>query len=133
MRNRIFGALIFSVGLLVAISPRYILPTCEFAGKPHMVCTNTANAALFAGIFIMSASLGLFFSRSSEVLRYLMLSAFVAGVSVIILPEVFGYCPSPQMPCRYGAVPMIRLLGVLGSLASMAGFAISFKKTAGQV
>lgn len=109
-------------------SPRYILPVCEFTGKERMHCTYTANAELFAGLIILSLAVGVLLSSSPEALRWLMFSALISGASVIVIPEVLGYCPSPQMPCRYGAVPMLRTLGLLTVITAIAGLISSRKR-----
>jgi hypothetical protein len=125
MRGKIFGAIFLFLGLLVALTPRYILPTCEFYGRPKMACSYTAGAELFAGLIIVAKALASLFSKTSETLRWLMFVAFFAGISVLLIPEVLGYCPSSQMPCHYGTVPMIRLLGGLAMVSSIAGFFLS--------
>ncbi|MDP2168013.1 MAG: DUF4418 family protein [Thermodesulfovibrionales bacterium] len=125
MKQKIFGFILFLLGLFVVLSPRYILPVCEFTGKHRMACTYTANAELFMGFLMLSIAAGVFFSVSADALRWLMFVALAAGVSVILIPEVLGYCPSPQMPCRYGAVPMLRLLGGLTVILSSVGFITS--------
>lgn len=123
MKRRVFGIALGFLGVLVMASPRYILPVCEFAGKGSgMHCTYTANAELFLGFILISLSVGILLSASADAMRWLMFSAFVCGVSVIAVPEVLGYCPSPLMPCHYGTVPLLRTLGILIILTSVAGF-----------
>lgn len=115
------------LGLLVILSPRYILPVCEFTGKQRMHCTYTANAELFVGFLMVSLAVGIIASSSPDALRWLMFSALVSGISVIIVPEVLGYCPSPMMPCHYGSVPMLRTLGLLTIILSIIGLIYSRK------
>jgi hypothetical protein len=115
MLNKIAGSIVFALGLLIALTPRYILPVCEWAGKKPMICGHTGRAEIFIGVIIVSIGLGALLSKSAEAIKWLMLVALVSGVAVILVPQVIGYCPSAQMPCHYGAVPLLRLLG--GSLA----------------
>jgi len=128
MMNRIFGVIFFLTGLMVLLVPRFILPVCEYQGYNPMACSHTAIAEMFAGIMVMAAAVGLFFSRGSDGLRWLSFVALVAGVSVIWLPVAIGYCHSDRMPCNYGTVPALRLLGALIILLSLAGFFLSFRK-----
>lgn len=122
-----FGIMLLLTGLLVVLTPRFILPTCEYQGFSKMACSDTGTAEMFIGVMIMASSGGLFFSKSRENLRWLSFSALVGGVSVVWIPEAIGYCHSGRMPCNYGTVPVLRLLGVLIILLTLAGFSLSFK------
>jgi hypothetical protein len=90
-----------------------------------MACSYTGEAELFVGLIMVSISLAAFLSKVKETLKWLMFVAFFAGLSVILIPEVLGYCPSPNMPCHYGTVPLLRLLGGLSVLGSLAGLVMS--------
>jgi hypothetical protein len=125
MKSRIFGSALLIFGLLITLTPRYILPVCEFYGKPKMACSYMARAELFMGLIILSIAIGAFLSKTPDALRWLMFTALFAGASVIVIPEVLGYCPSPQMPCHYGTVPLLRLLGGLTVITAAVGFVIS--------
>lgn len=125
MKNKVFGSVFLILGALVFLTPRYILPVCELYGKARMACSYTGEAELFMGLIMVSIAVGAFFSKVPEALRWLMFVAFFAGLSVILIPEVLGYCPSPRMPCHYGTVPMLRLLGGLSVIGSAVGFVIS--------
>lgn len=127
MKNRVVGAIIFALGLLTTLTPRFILPVCEFAGKRPMDCGFMGRAETFIGAIVISIGVGVFFSRGIEALRWLMLVALVTGVAVIAVPPVLGYCPSAQMPCHYGTVPMLRFLGILLLITSAIGLVISKK------
>ena len=126
--NRIFGVIFFLTGLMVLLVPRFILPVCEYQGYNPMACSHTATAEMFMGIMVMAAATGLFFSGSGESLRWLSFTTLAAGISVIWIPEAIGYCHSDRMPCNYGTIPVLRLLGVLVILLSLAGFFFSFRK-----
>jgi hypothetical protein len=128
MINRIVGVMFFLMGLMVLLVPRFILPVCEYRGYNPMACSHTALAEMFMGIMVMAAATGLFFSRSSEGLRWLSFTILASGVSVIWIPEAIGYCHSGLMPCNYGTVPVLRMLGVLIVLLSLTGFLLSFRK-----
>ncbi len=119
--------MLFLTGLLVSLTPRYILPTCEYQGFSRMACTYTGTAEMFIGAIVMIASVGIILSQSRETLRWSGLTTLAAGVSVIFVPEAIGYCHNSQHPCNYGTVPMLRLLGGLIIFLSLAGFLISLK------
>jgi hypothetical protein len=56
-----------------------------------------------------------------------ILSIIVFGIS-FWLPEKFGYCLSPRMPCHYGMVPAVRFLSVIGIL-TMTGVVFMIAKS----
>ncbi len=122
-----FGIILFLMGLLVLLTPRYILPTCEYQGLSRMACTYTGTAEMFIGAIVMVAAVGMILSKTREILRWLGLTTLAAGISVILVPDAIGYCHNSQHPCNYGTVPLLRLLGGLIILLSLAGFLISFK------
>ncbi len=126
--SRIFGIILFFAGLLVLLTPRYILPTCEYQGLSRMACTYTGTAEMFTGAIVIITSAGMVLSRTRDVLRWSGLTALAAGLSVILLPDAIGYCHNSQHPCNYGTVPVLRLLGGLIMLLSLAGFLVSFRK-----
>ncbi len=125
MKNRAIGSIVFAIGLLVSLTPRFILPVCEFAGKKAMDCGFMGRAEILFGGIIMAVAVGAFLSRGAEALRWLMLVALVTAATVLAVPQVLGYCPSAQMPCHYGTVPMIRLLGVLLVITAVVGMLLS--------
>ncbi|MBI4823300.1 MAG: DUF4418 family protein [Nitrospirae bacterium] len=121
MKNRVFGTVLFIVGGSVLLTPKYILPVCEFTGKSRMACTYMGVSEMFLGGIILSIAIGVFFSKSTETLRWLMFVSFISALSVILIPEAIGYCKSPSMPCNYGTVPMLRLLGGILAIISSVG------------
>lgn len=80
-------------------------------------------AEIFNGIIILSIGIGAFFFKGP--IGGLMFVGLVASASVLAVPEAIGYCASPRMPCNYGAVPFLRLLGGATAAASLSGLLIS--------
>ncbi|HUO77327.1 MAG TPA: DUF4418 family protein [Thermodesulfovibrionales bacterium] len=128
MRHWKFGAILFFMGFLVLLTPRYILPTCEYQGLTRMACTYTGTAEMFIGAIVMSAAVGIILSKDHGTLRWSCLTSLAAGISVLLVPEAIGYCHSSEHPCNYGTVPVLRLIGVLIVLLSLTGFFASFKR-----
>jgi hypothetical protein len=57
-----------------------------------------------------------------------ILSAILFGIA-LRLPDTFGYCLSPGMPCHYGMVPAVRFLSVVGIIVMLgAVFSIARSK-----
>ena len=103
-------------GILFLLVPRYILPACEFVGFPRMHCSDTAQAERVVGAMLLVVSCLTFFVKSKKMpLAGAILSILVLGLAYWI-PDEFGYCQSPSMPCHYGMVPAVRFLSILGIL-----------------
>ncbi len=132
MKNRAFGSVLFILSALVIVVPRYILPVCEFVlpGHEHAVCSFMYKAEAAVGVVAMALSAAMFFSKTADALRWLAFAAFFAGGTVIAAPGFVGYCQSPRMPCHYGAVPGLKLVGGLIALVSAAGFLAAGRKKA---
>jgi uncharacterized membrane protein YwaF len=104
------------IGILFILIPRYILPACEYAGFSRMHCSDTAHAEQVIGAVLLAVSAMTFLVRSAAMtLIGAILSAVAFGIT-FWLPEKFGYCLSPRMPCHYGMVPAVRFLSVIGIL-----------------
>lgn len=128
MMRKAIGIAVFLMGLVVVLVPRYILPVCEYQGYSRMACTSTGLAEMFMGLIVMASSLGIFFSKSAETLRWLSFTLIASGTSVLLIPEAIGYCHSSSMPCNYGTIPVLRLTGVLILVISFGGFFASLKR-----
>jgi hypothetical protein len=103
-------------GILFILVPRYILPACEFAGFARMHCSDTAQAEAIVGVLlVLAAGMTLMIRSTWMPLAGGVLSLLLLGITVW-LPETYGYCLSPKMPCKYGMVPAIRFISVTGSL-----------------
>ena len=118
-------------GVLFFLVPRYVLPACEYAGYSRMHCSDTAQAERVVGAVLIVVS-GLTF-----LVRWTMMPLVSAILSTIVfgiafwLPDIFGYCLSPKMPCHYGMVPALRFLSILGFL-TMIGIVIIIAKSSGK-
>lgn len=128
MINRKFGVILFLTGLLVVLTPRYILPVCEYQGYKEMACSHTGKSEMFMGFIVMAASIGTFFSKTPDTLRWSAFTTLASGISVIVIPEAIGYCHSSGMPCNYGTIPVLRLIGGLIILTSLTAFLFSLKR-----
>jgi hypothetical protein len=111
-------------GILFFLVPRYVLPACEYAGYSRMHCSDTAQAEQVIGVVLIVVSGMTFFVKSTAMpLVSAILSTIVFGIA-FWLPDRFGYCLSPRMPCHYGMVPAVRFLSVIGIL-TMTGVVFS--------
>jgi|WetSurSiteA1Bulk_404760.scaffolds.fasta_scaffold100970_2 hypothetical protein len=118
-------------GILLVLIPRYILPACEFEGFPRMHCSDTAYAEQVIGVVLIVLSGMTFLVKSAAMpLVSAILAIIVFGIA-FWLPDKFGYCLSPRMPCHYGMVPAVRLLSIIGIL-TMAGAVFIIAKSRGK-
>jgi len=129
MIQKTAGVTLFLIGLMVVLIPRYILPVCEYHGYARMACSYAALSEMFMGAIVMVSSLGIFFSKSVEAVRWLALVTIATGISVFLMPEAIGYCHSSSMPCNYGTIPVLRLASVLIILVSLGDLLSSFKRS----
>lgn len=117
----LFGGIILS-SLLVVFLPSFVFPVCE----SPMHCNYSYMAELALSAVAVSASLAALFSKGLEAPRMLSIPVFVCGVFAIAFPSfLIGVCPSPEMPCHYGDLPVWNLSGGLMVLLSLAVFLIS--------
>jgi len=119
----IIGAGVIALGALVAITPRYIFPVCEYFGvrmdmgmgkSEHMHCYYTGKASLLIGILIAVVGLAIIIANKPETLRPLALVLAAGGAGVIVIPTwLFPVCQNADMHCNQGAKPMLIVLGIL--------------------
>ncbi len=115
-------------GILFILVPRYILPACEFAGHTRMHCSDTAEMEQVAGAVLIVVSGATFLVKSTKMpLVSAIFSMIVYGIAYR-LPDKFGYCLSPRMPCNYGMVPAVRFLSIIG-IVIMIGVVFSVVKS----
>ncbi|HXY61695.1 MAG TPA: DUF4418 family protein [Nitrospirota bacterium] len=126
MKRLLAGTALFG-GILLLLVPRYILPACEYLGFARMHCSDTAEAEYIAGALLMLIGAGSFWlSQWWQLIAASVLACVLFGIS-FWLPDVFGYCLSPRMPCHYGMVPGVRLIAVAGFVLTIIALA-SFVK-----
>ncbi len=105
-------------GLLLILVPRYILPACEYVpGHPKgMHCSDTAHAEYVVGVLLISLGGITAFLRVKSGLIICATLSLVSSIVAFLLPGIFGYCLSPQMPCNYGMVPGVRFVAVVTTI-----------------
>ncbi len=123
-------------GLLFLLVPRYILPACEYLGHPRMHCSDTARAEYVVGaVLIVLGGLSAFMKRQSTLGVIVPAVSIVLYVAAFLLPDKFGYCLSPRMPCNYGMVPGVRFVAVASAIVmtiALAGAVKSSRKKGNQ-
>ncbi|MBE0428430.1 MAG: DUF4418 family protein [Thermoleophilia bacterium] len=121
------GAGVAALGALVAATPRYLFPVCEYFGvrmemqgrTDHMHCFYTARASLMIGLIIGLIGIALFLSRRPETRRLLSLVLAGSAGAVILVPTaLFTVCQNPDMHCNHGTVPLLIVLGITTLLFS---------------
>ncbi|MBI5141226.1 MAG: DUF4418 family protein [Nitrospirae bacterium] len=121
-RNRIYAIAFAVFGLLLVLAPRFILPVCEYHGKQVMNCSHTAHYEMTLGAFVMLCA-GLLAFLNAPLAKWLFPAIFLlAGAAAMVIPEAVGYCRNPEMPCNYGTVPALRLIGGALSITAIVSF-----------
>ena len=129
-KNAVFGFIFSLIGFLIILTPKYILPVCEYTRESHALssCSYMGKAEMLFGFVMVGIALGSFFSKTNEALKWLMPPALFTAISVIALPTVTGYCASPHMPCNFGTVPLLRLIGGVAGILAIVGFVLAREK-----
>lgn len=127
--KEIIGAVSLILGILVILTPHLILPVCEYHGFQRMACSYTGLAEVFMGVMIIFISAGIILSKTKDSIIWLSILLFVSGVSVILIPQVLGYCKSTRMPCNYGTVPALIFEGIIISILVSVNFIISLRRS----
>jgi hypothetical protein len=125
----ITGAGVIALGALVAITPRYIFPVCEYHGvrmdmgmgkSVPMSCYYTDRASLLIGIIIAVIGLAVIISKRAATLRPLALVLAVAGAVTILVPTwLFPICHNADMHCNKGSKPSLIVLGILAMMIAV--------------
>jgi uncharacterized protein DUF4418 len=122
-----------STGVLLLLVPRYILPACEYEGFARMHCSDTARAEFIVGAFlVLVGGMTLFARTVKPLIIAVLVSSILYGIA-FRLPDVYGYCLSPRMPCNYGMVPAVRFIAVFGALVMVVALfrLVKYFKTKG--
>jgi hypothetical protein len=144
-KHSIAGVVVTILGVLVAITPRYIFPVCEYFGvrmqemngtSEPMGCYYTARASLILGLVIVVVGIALFLATQPQTRSLLAMVLAGASVLVILTPTVFfPICHNPDMHCNKGSKPMLIVLGIasLITAAWLVASAASAKKSKSQI
>ncbi len=128
MKN-LTAATALAAGMLLLLVPRFILPACEYEGYPAMHCSDTARAEYLAGALLIVLGGVTFFLRPGRAVALSAVSGVVLLAVSFWLPDKFGYCSSPRMPCHYGMVPGVRFIAVLASIVLLVAAIGSVRKS----
>jgi hypothetical protein len=134
---RVLAILIVILAILIGLVPQFF--NCQYDGNAltladgrqvPMKCYWTARASLLVAIPLLVMGLLLAFSRQRETRRALALLGAIAGILVILLPTwLIGVCQHPGASCNLVMKPALILMGILVIVASLAGLALSSRRT----
>lgn len=132
--NRLLaGAFITALGVLAAITPRFLFPTCEHAGHGmmEMACHWVDTTMLILGGTIALIGIITLLARSTAIISLLALGLGAAAVGMVAPLYIVGVCRNVDMPCNQGAVPMLTVTGIVAFLTA-ASLAYSARKSRSQ-
>jgi hypothetical protein len=134
---RVLAILIVILAILIGVVPLFF--NCQHDGKAltladgrqvPMKCYWTARASLLVAVPLLAVGLLLAFSRQRETRRALALLGAIGGILVILLPTwLIGVCQHPGASCNLVMKPALILMGILVIVASLAGLALSSRRT----
>ena len=114
-KNIIIGAVVFVMGLLIALGPQFLFKTCpphEEGGFPH--CHWSAQAELGMGILIAALGLCMAVFADPRTRLGLAIGTFLAGFVSLFIPHVLiGGCAKAEMACHRVAFPALTVESVV--------------------
>ncbi|HWQ41246.1 MAG TPA: DUF4418 family protein [Desulfosporosinus sp.] len=142
MKNRLLpGMVIAALGLLIALIPVCIFPTCTklietaAGGTVPMKCFWSGRAEIGIGLLILCGGVLIALSRSPFTRIGISLMTALTGILGILVPTLLiGGCEMDMMPCRMTTFPSLTILGGLTVAASLLNALYLWrqnKKTAG--
>jgi hypothetical protein len=134
--TRIVGVVITVIGILIVAIPWLILPVCGqvvAAQSPKNStgvhgCDNTLIAETVIGcITILAGLMAAFIPKKKMILGVSLLTIVLAALVILFPTEITGVCKIPTMPCVYGTLPGLVVIGIGLALTGVSGFVISRK------
>jgi hypothetical protein len=117
------AALLFFLGIVIALTVWFIFPVCEIHGqytetltgmKLPMPCGYSARAETGIGALIIVAGGLLMARRTPETRQAVGVFSLACGVLVVLFPTIIiGMCRSADHPCRQLTLPALEILGVV--------------------
>lgn len=116
------GAGVITLGAIIAITPRFLFPVCEYKGifmqlannrTDYMHCHYTTVASYILAGLICLIGVTIVLANKRETVRMLSVVLAGAAIAVILTPVVFPICQNPDDPCNHGAKPMLIVMGIV--------------------
>ena len=131
-RDTIIGIIFIALGILVALTPCTIAPTCgPMENGMFMKCHWMGRAVTGAGV--MMAILGgvYFYVCSSNVKFAFGFSSFIVGIYTILIPAyLIGGCMNKEMMCQAKTMPTVYILAGIYTLVAIAAMILNRRKNA---
>jgi hypothetical protein len=114
LKHEVAGALfVTSLGILIALGPRYLFRVCAHGEDGFPICHWTARAEIGAGALIAALGLALILYREEGPRQTLLIAAFFAGLLSLGIPHVLiGGCGMMSMQCRRVAFPWLSVISL---------------------
>ena len=129
MMRWISSFLLLVTGVLLIVIPRFLFPTCGFAGimeserAARMICKMTGRITQWGGIITVTCAALQLFPLSKRVRISVLALAGLVAVALFPLYMLWpGVCLAAVMPCRFGTYPAALLTGAIQILAVGIGF-----------
>jgi hypothetical protein len=128
MKNRLLSGISVAVlGLLIALVPVYIFPTCSklietaAGGTVPMKCFWTGRAEIGIGLLVLCGGVLLIVLKSPLARIGISLMTALTGILSFLIPNLLiGGCSMPTMVCRTTTFPALDVLSILTVAACAA-------------
>ena len=107
-KNIIFGAIVITLGLLVALGPQLLFKVCDHGedGYPH--CHWSTQAEIGIGLLIAALGACMIVFADSNTHLGLAIGTFLASIIALAVPNfLVGGCGMMTMKCRKVAFPAL--------------------------
>jgi hypothetical protein len=110
----ISGAVVITLGLLIAFGPQFLFKVCVAHDDAFPRCHWSAQAEIGIGVLIAALGICFIVFGDSKTRLGLSIGIFLAGIIVLSIPHaLIGGCGMMTMACRRVAFPAITLIGIV--------------------
>lgn len=131
-RDKIIGVIFIALGILVALTPCVIAPTCgPMENGMFMKCHWMGRAVMGSGVMMAILGCAYFYVCSSNVKFAFGFSSFIVGIYTLLLPAyLIGGCMNKEMMCQAKTMPTVYVFAGIYSLVGIAAMILNRRKDA---
>lgn len=126
-RDKVFGLIYIILGLLMALAPTVIAPTCgPMENGMFMKCHWMGRSAMGIGVVIAILGAAYTYVCSSKAKSALAFASLLLGLYTIAVEAfLIGGCKNPMMVCRAHTMPVLYVLAGIVIVLSVAALILN--------